>query len=94
MKVELRGTIRASLGTSAVEVEVPAAGVPLSQLLECVARAYPRARRYLRDSPDGAVLRVFHNGSVAAVGDDPLVRPEDSVLLMHAVAGGVHSPAA
>lgn len=89
MNVELRGTIRASLRTAAVEVEVPAGGVPLSELLEHVALAHPRARRYIDGgSGSGAVLRAVHNGAVVASSDDPLVLPEDSLLLMHAVAGG------
>lgn len=89
MNVELRGTIRASLGTAALEVEVAAGGVPLSRLLETLARAHPRARRYLDGSSGGgAVLRAVHNGTVVATAEDPLIRPEDSLLLMHAVAGG------
>jgi hypothetical protein len=88
MNLELRGTISASLGTSSLDVEVPLAGVPLSDLLGSVARKHPRARRYLQQDGGSAVLRAVHNGTVVAAGEDPLVRPQDSLLLMHAVAGG------
>jgi molybdopterin converting factor small subunit len=85
VKIRLRGTIGAALGASAVEVEVPEPGIPLSELLESVARAHPRARRYLTG---GSVLRVIHNGSVVPPAEDRTIRPDDDVLLMHAVAGG------
>lgn len=88
MNVELRGSIRASLGVRAVEIEVPADGVPLSHVLDSVARSHPRAARYLRDDAGPAVLRVVHNGSVVVAGEDPVVGPHDSLWLMHAVAGG------
>lgn len=89
MKVELRGSIKVSLGIDNVEVEMPAGGVPLSRVLEAVAETNPRATPYLRREGSGqAVLRVVHNGTVVPTDDDPLVQPEDSLLLMHAVAGG------
>ena len=89
MRVELRGTIRASLGVPFVEVDIPANGVPLSQVLESVVRLHPRAQRYLRRDGSGhAVLRPVHNGSVVTAGEDPVVRPADTVWLMHGVAGG------
>lgn len=88
MNVELRGTIRASLGVPSVEVYIPAGGVPLSRVLESVARSQPRAARYLGGSAGPAVLRAVHNGSVVTAGEDPLVRPRDSLWLMHGVAGG------
>jgi hypothetical protein len=88
MKVELRGTIKASLGIADVDVEVPAGGVPLSRLLELVVEARPRAAAYLRGGPGQAVLRPVHNDTVVPPGADPLIRPEDSLLLIHAVAGG------
>jgi sulfur carrier protein ThiS len=88
VKIQLRGTIGAALQIAAVDVEVPAAGVPLSDLLESVAVAHPRARRYLLEDHGPAVLRVIHNGSVVPPAEDPLIRPEDELLLMHAVAGG------
>lgn len=88
MNVEVRGTIRAALGTAALEVEVPEDGVPLSRLLDSVAHANPRAGKYLQGRSGEAVLRIVHNGSVVPIRADPLVRPEDSLLLLHAVAGG------
>jgi molybdopterin converting factor small subunit len=90
VKIGLRGTIGAALGTSAVEVEVPGRGIPLSELLESLAGAHPRARAYLAPAGGGgsAVLRVIHNGSVVPPAEDPVIRPDDDVLLMHAVAGG------
>jgi hypothetical protein len=91
MKVELRGTISAALGTAALDVQVPESGVPLSRLLESLARANPRASKYLQPGPAGAVLRAVHNGNVVPPSDDPLVLPDDSLLLLHAVAGGSQS---
>ena len=88
MKIELRGTIRAVLGTSTIQIEVPADGVPLSDLLHSAAVRYPRARPYLSGDGGTAVLRVIVNGAVVPADGDPWVRPEDDVLLMHAVAGG------
>ena len=88
MKIELRGTIRAALGTSAIQVEVPADGLALSELLRSAAVRYPRARPYLRTAAGSAVLRVVVNGAVVPADGDPVVRPDDDVLLMHAVAGG------
>lgn len=88
MKVALRGTIRASLGLAGVDVEVPPDGLPLSAVLESLADAHPRARAYLGAGSGQAVLRPVHNGTVVPRGADPLVRPEDTLLLIHAVAGG------
>lgn len=88
MRVELRGTIRAALGVGSVDVEVPPDGVSLSAVLVSLAAAYPRARAYLDAASGRAVLRPVHNGTVVPPGADPLVRPEDSLLLIHAVAGG------
>ena len=88
MRVELRGTIRAALGTTALEVDVPASGVPLSQLLDAIAAANPRARGYLGPTLSEAVLRPVHNGTLLPPGEDPLVQPDDRLLLIHAVAGG------
>ena len=89
MKVELRGTIRASLGVGSIEVEVPTDGVALSEVLESLAGSHPRAARYLRGDASGhAVLRPVHNGDVVRAGEDPVVRPGDTLLLMHGVAGG------
>lgn len=88
MKVELRGTIRAALGTSELELDVPASGVPLSRLLDAIAAAHPRARTYLGSGSGNAVMRPVHNGTLVAPGEDPLVRPYDQLLLIHAVAGG------
>ena len=88
MRVELRGTIRAALGTTALEVDVPSGGVPLSQLLDAVATANPRARTYLGPMSGEAVLRPVHNGTLVPPGEDPLVQADDQVLLIHAVAGG------
>ena len=47
MNVELRGAIRAALGTKELQLDVPAGGVPLSQPLELIAAAHPRARAHL-----------------------------------------------
>lgn len=89
MRVELRGTIRASLGADALEVELPTAAVPLGDLLRSLAAANPRAARYLGEpAASGAALRVVHNGVALSSGNDPLVREGDSLLLLHAVAGG------
>ena len=91
MRVELRGTIRASLGAAGVDVDVPPHGIPLSAVLESLADAHPRARAYLTGSgaPSGqAVLRPVLNGTVVPRDADPLVRPQDSLMLIHAVAGG------
>jgi sulfur carrier protein ThiS len=63
-------------------------GVPVSALLESIAVRYPRAQPYLRGQASPAVLRVIVNGAVVPVDRDPVVRPQDAVLLMHAVAGG------
>lgn len=89
MKIELRGSVKVALGIDEVEVEIPADGLLLSRVLGSVAETNPRATPYLRgEGPGQAVLRVVHNGTVVPTGDDPLVQPEDSLLLMHAVAGG------
>lgn len=88
MRVELRGTIRAALGATSLEVDVPASGVPLSQLLDAIAAANPRARTYLGSGPGPAALRPVHNGTLVPPGEDPLVRADDRLLLIHAVAGG------
>jgi sulfur carrier protein ThiS len=88
VRIQLRGTIGAALGVSAVEVEVPGPGIPLSELLGSVAGAHPRARRYLVGDQGPAVLRVIHNGSVVPPAEDPVIRPDDDILLMHAIAGG------
>ncbi|MGZ8647096.1 MAG: MoaD/ThiS family protein [Solirubrobacteraceae bacterium] len=88
MRVELRGTIRAALGATALEVDVPASGVPLSHLLDAIAAANPRARTYLGPRPGQAVLRPVHNGTLVPAGEDPLVQAHDRLLLIHAVAGG------
>jgi hypothetical protein len=34
------------------------------------------------------VLRAVHNGAAVTTGEDPLILPQDSLLLMHAIAGG------
>jgi len=89
VRIELRGTIRASLGSDGVEVELPAGGVPLSDLLRSLGTANPRAARYLvGPGRSGAALRIVLNGAVLVPGDDPFVRESDSLLLLHAVAGG------
>ena len=88
MKVELRGTLRASLGVSSVDVDLATGGAPLSDVLASLARAQPRVARYLQDGGAGARLRVVHNGGVVLAGEDPVVRPDDSLWLLHAVAGG------
>lgn len=88
MRVELRGTIRAALGSDELEIAVPTDGVPLSNLLHELARDYPRARPYLGDRRGEAALRVVHNGAALTSGADPLVREGDRLLLLHAVAGG------
>lgn len=88
MKVELRGTIRAALGTSALDLDVPATGVPLTQLLDAIGSAHPRARAYLGPGRGQAVLRPVHNGALVPPGEDPLVQADDQLLLIHAVAGG------
>ena len=88
MRVELRGTIRAALGTSELDLDVPAGGIPLSRLLDEIAAAHPRARPYLGPSTGNSVLRPVHNGTVVPAGEDPLVCPHDQPLLIHAVAGG------
>jgi hypothetical protein len=86
--LELRGTIRVALGTPALELDVPAGGVPLSELLDAIAEANPRARTYLEPGSGQAVLRPVHNGVVVPPGEDPLVQADDELLLIHAVAGG------
>ncbi len=88
MRVELRGTIRAALGSAELEIAVSPDGVPLSELLHALARDNPRARPYLSDRRGQATLRVVHNGAALTFGDDPLVREGDKLLLLHAVAGG------
>jgi hypothetical protein len=88
VNVELRGTIRTSLATSTVEVPVPAAGLALSELLNLIVAAHPRAARYLQGETGAAALRVVHNGTAVRIGEDPLIRPEDSLLLIHAISGG------
>lgn len=88
MRIELRGTIRAALATSAVDVQVPAAGIPLSQLLAAIAAAHPRAAGYLSAGTAGDALRVVVNGAVARPKDDPRIHPTDAVLIMHAISGG------
>jgi hypothetical protein len=88
VNVELRGTIRASLGTSTVEIPVPAAGLPLSELLNLIVDEHPRARAYLRGQTGAAALRAVHNGIAVRSGGDPLILPEDDLLLIHAISGG------
>lgn len=88
MRVELRGTIRVALGSDGLEIAVPTGGVPLSSLLQELARDNPRARPYLGDRRGQATMRVVHNGAAITFGDDPLVREGDRLLLLHAVAGG------
>jgi len=88
VNLQLRGTIGAALRATSLDLELPDDGVPLSALLDQVAREHPRARRYLRGDAGPAVVRVIHNGRAVAAGEDPLIRPSDSVLLMHALAGG------
>ena len=58
--------------------------------MEALVAAHPRAARYLADEPKAATLRIILNGSVVDVGDDPLVHGDDSLLLIQAVAGGLH----
>jgi hypothetical protein len=88
VNVALRGTIRASLGTATVEVPVPAAGLPLSELLNLIVDEYPRAHPYLRGQTGPAALRVVHNGIAVRIGGDPVILPEDDLLLIHAISGG------
>jgi molybdopterin converting factor small subunit len=88
VRVELRGTIRVVLGTPSLELPVPAGGVPLSELLNAIAEANPRAHTYLARGSGQATLRPVHNGTVVRAGDDPLVQADDELLLIHAVAGG------
>jgi hypothetical protein len=88
VNIELRGTIRAALATSTLEVPVPAAGLPLSQLLELIADKHPRARRYLQQDPGAAFLRAVHNGTSVSARDDPPILPQDRLLLIHAMSGG------
>ncbi len=88
MKVELRGPISASLGSRALELEIPEAGLSLGRLMDALAAAHPRAARYLAGEPRSATLRVILNGSVVDAGADPVVHGDDSLLLIQAVAGG------
>lgn len=88
MKVDLRGTISASLGIRDLEIPVPDAGLPLGKLLEALAISHPRAARYLTEQPASATLRVVHNGSIVDAGTNPIVHEQDSLLLIQAVAGG------
>jgi molybdopterin converting factor small subunit len=88
VRIELRGTIRVALGTSSLELDVPASGVPLSELLDAIADANPRARTYLEPGSGQAVLRPVHNGVIVHPGEDPIVQAVDELLLIHAVAGG------
>ena len=92
MRVELRGTISASLGVRACELALPEAGLRLGKLLEALAVSRPRASRYLAGEAGSAVLRVVHNGLVLESGDDPLIQEGDSLLLLQAVAGGTQPP--
>lgn len=91
MKVELRGTISASLGVRAFELELPEAGLPLGQLLETLAVAHPRASRYLAGEPTPR-LRIVLNGSMLEPNENPIIHGEDSLLLIQAVAGGKDGP--
>jgi molybdopterin converting factor small subunit len=88
VRVRLRGAIRVALGTPSLELDVPVGGAPLSELLDAIAEANPRARTYLEPGPGQAVLRPVHNGVIVPTGEDPLVRADDELLLIHAVAGG------
>jgi molybdopterin converting factor small subunit len=88
VRVELRGTIRAALGRSGVEIVAPAGGLPLSEVLDELVRVHPRAAAYLAPARSAAVLRVVHNGVALDSGDNPIVREGDDLLLLHAVAGG------
>lgn len=88
MRVGLRGAIRVALGTPSLQLDVPVGGVPLSELLDAIAEANPRARTYLEPGSGQAVLRPVHNGVIVHPGEDPLVQPDDELLLIHAVAGG------
>lgn len=87
MRVELRGTISASLGLRAFELELPEAGLPLGQLLETLAVAHPRASRYLAGEP-APTLRIVLNESMLEPNENPIIHEEDCLLLIQAVAGG------
>lgn len=89
MNVGLIGMIRAALGTSTLEVPVPAGGLLLSDLLKLIADEHPRARRYLQQDAGGAYLRVVRNGTSVTAGEDPLILPRDTLLLIHAISGGM-----
>lgn len=88
MQVQLRGSLRATLGTGSVELDVPPEGCPLSTMLSRFAAGDPRARHALQRAGHGEVLRVVHNGVVVEAGEDPRIAPEDSVLLLVAMQGG------
>jgi molybdopterin converting factor small subunit len=88
VKIQVRGGLRAALGTGAVEIDVPPEGLALSDVLARVAATGPRAQHALAGVERGQVLRVVHNGTVLDRGGDPWVAQTDSVLLLVAVQGG------
>lgn len=88
MRIELRGTLRVALGADAVDLDVPAGGAPLSQVLAHLAEQHPRAGRGLAATGTGPVLRTVHNDVMVEREEDPLIREGDRLLLMVAMAGG------
>lgn len=88
MKIQVRGGLRAALGTGTVEIDVPPEGLPLPEVLERVAATGPRARHALQGVNRGQVLRVVCNGTLLDTVDHSWVKGTDSLLLLVAVQGG------
>ena len=88
MQIELRGTIRAALGSGSVELEVPAAGCSLSSILEKLSESSPRLGAALTQLRPGYTLRAVVNGVAVNRADDPVLHEADTVLLLVAMQGG------
>jgi hypothetical protein len=87
LEIQLRGTIRAAVGTGAIEIDVPPEGLPLSAVLSHLAAINPRARLVLEGAGHD-VLRVVRNGILVDRAEEPWISPGDSLLLLMAMQGG------
>ena len=92
VRVALYGSARVVVGQPLVEVSFDSSSITLSQVLQHLIAAYPRAAPYLLDEAGGlpSFMRVLINN----VRPDPdatlatVLHDQDRVALLVAVAGG------
>ncbi len=88
VRVRLVSLLRDAVGGArSVEVEVPADGIRLGELLEELFRRYPGLREVIRGLEERG-LRVLYmvNGESADMGR--VVRPGDDVVILPPASGG------